>query len=340
MAVTKQVYTVSPTWTAAQLATAFESAFIDAGLMTAWYDSFSSGSVENRILEIDYGTGTYEKTYYWFMFTTTGIFHGLATGWDAGTHVPTGTQYQDYFNTTTNATTDLQPMWTGNYGSLTLTTSTTFTLTRFSSGVTSGFSWFRAQHGSSFRNFHIPRPGAPIQSWIDLSKTLFHHFLVCHTTAESQGAAHRFYDTGMLRRSYVRGAGAWGTSNIFFNLTYFCLMRYDVVGNLESSGGLTNSLPTVNTNIPTTHLPFGNASVNPAYSSDYNPVFTGLPYSPYINEGFPSDFGIGQIHNSATTVAIGDQIIVTNGVEHWEYITIGGGNDARNNQSGLVARVI
>ena len=50
MAVTKQTYTAAATWTAAQLATLFENAFINAGLMTAWYDSFLSGTVENLVL--------------------------------------------------------------------------------------------------------------------------------------------------------------------------------------------------------------------------------------------------------------------------------------------------
>ena len=58
MAVTKQVYTAAATWTASGLADIFQSAFIDAGLMTAWHDSFLN-TVENRVLAVDHGTGAY-----------------------------------------------------------------------------------------------------------------------------------------------------------------------------------------------------------------------------------------------------------------------------------------
>ncbi len=54
MTVTKQTYTANATWTAVQLADMFRSAFIDAGLMADWYDSFLGSTYENRILRIHY----------------------------------------------------------------------------------------------------------------------------------------------------------------------------------------------------------------------------------------------------------------------------------------------
>ena len=84
MACTKETYTAAATWTPAQLAQLFEDAFIDAGLMTAWYDSFADSGIENRVLEITYdGTKTFGKTYYWFMFSTSGVYLHVATGWSA-----------------------------------------------------------------------------------------------------------------------------------------------------------------------------------------------------------------------------------------------------------------
>jgi hypothetical protein len=78
MAVTKQTYTASATWTASGLASIFRSAFIDAGLMTEWHDSFLN-TIENRVLEITYnGSKTYGKTYHWFQFTTSGVFYAQA----------------------------------------------------------------------------------------------------------------------------------------------------------------------------------------------------------------------------------------------------------------------
>ena len=46
MAVSKQAYTVSAPWLNFQLADQFRQAFIDAGLMTDWHDSFTTGSGE------------------------------------------------------------------------------------------------------------------------------------------------------------------------------------------------------------------------------------------------------------------------------------------------------
>ena len=40
MAVATEDYTATATWTAVQLADLFKDAFIDAGLMADWYDSF------------------------------------------------------------------------------------------------------------------------------------------------------------------------------------------------------------------------------------------------------------------------------------------------------------
>ncbi len=122
MAYTEETYTAAATWTTAQLADLFRDAFIDAGLMTAWYDSFANGGIENRVLEITYGgTNTHGKTYYWFMFSADGVRLHAATGWNAATDQPTGTQYLDFFATTTSDTVEL---------------------VRYTSGVDADQSWF------------------------------------------------------------------------------------------------------------------------------------------------------------------------------------------------------
>ena len=53
MAVTVEDYSATATWTASGLADIFRDAFIDAGLMTVWYDSFLN-TVENRVLEVQF----------------------------------------------------------------------------------------------------------------------------------------------------------------------------------------------------------------------------------------------------------------------------------------------
>jgi len=329
MAVTKQVYTVSPTWTAAQLATAFESAFIDAGLMTAWHDSFLSGSVENRILAVDYGTGTYSVTYYWFMFTTTGAFYAPCTGWSTGSDIPTGTQYLDYISTTTNATTNhllLSP---------TLSASTSVTITRYSSAITSGFAWFVIRSSSNTKNFHIARAGVPLQPWIDLTKTFFHNNMSASSAVANQYSTTAFQENVALRRSFGFGTAYAVSTNISDfsttpRLSFFTHQGFSTVGNSGSNnnGALAGVL-----------LPSYISSINPAFSADSNPIFTGLNLNPYINEVIPADFGLGGITN-AIAVAVGDKIIVSAGVEEWEYITAGSAAGIANNQGGFLARVV
>ena len=105
MPVTFQGYSVPATVTPSAMATALGTVFTDAGLIASggtWYDSFASGGIENRVLEIVYDNSkTYGKTYYWFMFSGADIFVHIATGWNVTSHIPAGqggagTQYLDW----------------------------------------------------------------------------------------------------------------------------------------------------------------------------------------------------------------------------------------------------
>jgi hypothetical protein len=349
MAVTKQNYTQAATWTASQLANLFQSAFTDAGLMTAWYDSFLSGSVENRILEIQYdNTKTYGKTYYWFMFTTGGVFTHIASGWNATTHVPTGTQYLDYYSTTTNATTNHNP-W------LALSTATAVTVSRYSSGARSGYSWFLVTNGSTSGNVHIPRASVPLPAWIDLNKVLFHAYTTCVNIGNAQWPNVSFRDLGScLRRSFHVGsalngnttnpsayAGAipgnsTGTSPLSGNydgvsapaLSYICLANASsnsaVGANWRGSPATGNSII----------LPTGFNSSNPAFTTDYIPVYSELLYNPYVSEAMPSDFGV-TFHFANNTMAFYDKLIVSSGSEEWEMLLAANTNTVTTNGSAL-----
>lgn len=331
MAVTKQVYTLTPTWTAAQLASAFESAFIDAGLMTAWHDSFLSGSVENRILAVDYGTGTYSVTYYWFMFTTTGAFYAPCTGWNTGSDIPSGTQYLDFYSTTNNATTNHVALGPA------LNTATTVLVTRYSSAITSGYAWFTIRIGSNFGVFHIVRAGAPIQSWIDLDKGYFPGMTFVTSTLSTHQTYTRFIDPYFLRRHAIWGSQLANSTNLsqYIRSVNFAIFNspglHMTVGNNSQ-----NNLSTDNTAIV---LPAHFSAVNPAYGANVNPVYTGLALNAYINEVCPADFGIGGTSN-AVAIVQADKLIVTAGVEEWEYLTVASGGSTVNNQAGLLARVV
>lgn len=317
MAVTKETYTATATWTAAQLATLFEDAFIDAGLMASWYDSFLN-TVENRILEVQYdGSKTYGKTYYWFMFTTSGVFLHVATGWNATTHVPTGTQYLDYYATTTNSTT--------NHATLvSLTSTTTATLTRYTSGVTSSFSWFVIRNGTTSYNLHIPSAGVAKVAWLDLDKVLFHPVLAANAaTLNTYGFLDFFNVCPLIRRSYLsqgslRGttsAFEYGSSNSNYQKNYS--FRYLGYGN-ANVGTSSNRGSTAEVGIV---LPIGFNNTNPAYATDVIPVFTGLNYWAHLTNAMPSDFGIS-FHYANNTMTVQDKLIVSSGTEEWEMIRV------------------
>jgi hypothetical protein len=313
MAVTVETYTATATWTAAQLAALFEDAFIDAGLMTAWYDSFLN-TVENRILEIEYDdTKTYGKTYYWFQFTTGGVFLHVATGWNATTHVPTGTQYLDYFATTTNATTNHKTLRT-------LTPSTTVTLTRYTSDVNADFSWFLIRNGTSSYNFHIPDADAAKVSWLDLNKVLFCPFLTANTSISAAQGYVSFTNNGaQLRRSYLGSAALRGnvTAGEYHN-TRFELSTFVYQGSGNVNNSITNNIAASSTSIL---VPTAFNNTNPLFTTDVVPVFTSVNYWSYLNEAMPLDFGIS-FHYANNTMVVRDKLIVTAASEEWEMIAV------------------
>jgi hypothetical protein len=324
MAVTKVAYTLNPTWTTAQHADLVRDAFIDAGLMTAWYDSFLSGTMENRILEVQYDAAkTYGRTYYWFIFTGGQMYMALATGWNAVTHVPTGTQYLDFYATTTNAVTNhrLITSWT---------TTTNLVITRYTSQTNSSFSWFVIRNGtSSTTNFHISNAavGSKISTWYDLNKVFFHHYLIANLSTNGTMGIIRFNQYYMLRRSYH----PWGLANrdsttlSGYNGTQtdFAVQTYGAVGNF--SGSRTTNLVAADSysvwaDSPK-YLPVAFSNVNPTYATNVTPVFTGAQYSDFLFESIPEDFGLS-MHYANNTMAVQDTLVVSAGVEEWEMINV------------------
>ena len=309
MACTKETYTATATWTASQLAQLFEDAFIDAGLMTAWYDSFLSGSIENRVLEVAYdGTKTYGKTYYWFMFSTSGVYLHVATGWDAPNNVPSGTQYLDYFSTTTSSIGNHWLMFSAS-------TSNTVELVRYTSGVDTDQSWFVAKSSTTRRCFTIVNDAMTIQPWIDLNKGFYNGF--AHESSSTYGAQGlmTWYTGPTLRRDIVMGCGLVGeTSYSEYNgNAQETLIGYRAVGHLSDSSF------NYNYNQPYIFLPVGFSATNPAYTSDSSPIFHSLTWNPYITESLPADFGI-TFHYATNTFSPGDTFVVSAGTEEWEVL--------------------
>ena len=328
MAVTKETYTAAATWTAAQLATLFEDAFIDAGLMTAWFDSFLSGTVENRVLEITYdGSKTYGKTYYWFTFTTTAIGVSVATGWNAATDVPTGTAFLDFFATTTNTQANHFTVRSG------LATGTATELVRYTA---SGYSWFAFRNGATPTPFFIAPAATGIAPWIDLDKVLFHHFILGEPSVTSATGASRafieFQSIYALRRSYWAQGILRARTGVAQFLTYHYTLSYSASGNTSN----------VTTNYAVTSsilVPYGFNNTNTAYTTDYFPIVNGYSYSSYVTSNMPADFGIF-FNYGVTAFAFGDRIVVTAGVEEWEVYSFANNTDASSASALIVARVV
>lgn len=307
MAVTKQTYTATATWTAAQLADIFRTAFIDAGLMTDWYDSFLN-TVENRILQVVYDAGkTYGTTYYWFMFTTSGVFVHTALAWNATTHVPTGTQYQNYYATTTNATT--------NHTSLiSLAAATTTTLTRYTSGVNTDYSWFLVRNGTTNRAFMIPKGTYGPLSFVDLNNVAFNGLIRSGTSTSNSAVILDFlHSAGHTRRTYLGATSLRGNTTSSEYSTSPSTSRYGVLGNANATGnnylGTVLALPTAATN---THS---------GLASDHMPVFTGPSTGNYIPAA-PADFAVAP-YFASNLMVVQDTLVVDSGTEEWEMVTVG-----------------
>lgn len=344
MAVTKETYNATPTWTAAQLADLFRDAFIDAGLMASWYDSFLSGSVENRVLEVTYDASkTYGKCYYWFQFTTTFAGVSVASGWNASTHQPTGTQYLDFFSTATNTT--------ANHYSIagTLVTSTEVAIVRYTSGA---HSWFVLRNGASPFPFMITPGSATIVPWLDLGKTFFHHFVTAilatrGSSAVDASGAVAFRSQVRMRRSFVAGQSLRTATNFFNNYDhptllngYNCLANAE--GNFTGNAAYANGSSIFNANLDglsTVIVPIGLSNTNPAYTSNYVPVLFGISYSPYVTTPLPADFAI-HFPFTATQFSFGDSIIVTAGVEEWEVLAFANNSQTTSPNPLLLARIV
>ena len=320
MAVTKATYTATGTWTASQLAGIFESAFVASGLMSSWHDSFTSGSVENRILEVAYdGGATYGTTYYWFMFSTSGAYFSVCTAWNSGSHVPTGTQYLDYFSTTTNST--------GNHDrKLTLSSASNVSLIRYTSAIDATQSWYTLVQGSTSYTFTIAPAGFTVAPWVDMDKVLFHHHLVASPSVSNRTGFISIASCGLLRRSFACGGGLVGytTSEHDFVQT---VASYASVGRASNSAGnnISSNATSISGGIGATaslFVPMGNSTANPAYSANFSPVFTGFPFSHYISTpNSAADFGIA-FHYANNTMVRGDKLIVTASVEEWEILAV------------------
>lgn len=313
MAVTKQTYTLSPTWTASGLADTFRSAFIDAGLMTEWYDAFLSGSVENRILEVaNDATKTYGTVYYWFMFTTFQASVHTALSWDATSHVPTGTQYQDYYSTTTNSDASQSVLYGGSSGgnATNLVATTSLTLTRYTSAINTSCTWFILRQ-TAFLTFLIPFGAYTANPFINQNIFAFNGLMVVEPHSGSSLAF--WHKGGITRRTYLGAVAAGGAT---ISQYYWSKTHLQSYGAIQSY--IQNTDSNLNLSVNTIRLPTALTSVHTGLTANYTPVFTSIQCSPYLPP-LPSDFAMCVYYISGA-VAIQDTFVVSAGVEEYEVI--------------------
>jgi len=328
MVCTKQTYTANATWTAVQLADMFRSAFIDAGLMADWYDSFLGSTYENRILRIQYdATKTYGTTYYWFAFKTDGALMHVTTGWDPVAHVPTGTQYLHYFATT--------PASHLNFGVQPISSSTAISLVRYTSGVDTNQSWFVLRQGTLRKVFTIFKGSNPVQVWIDLNKGFISGFHVPIPQTNGVMGLMSFGSGPLLRREITKGCALNGVTNS----SYYISLDERSIGYAAIGIG-SNNLGNYTYGRPFIHLPIGVTAANPAYTSNTAPIFHSLPISSYFQTPLPSDIGIS-FHYATNVFLTGDTLVVTSGSEEWEILDFSANGTAVTGASPLlVARTV
>ena len=361
MPVTKQTYTINANHTRTEVAAALRSALIDAGLMTEWYDSFSISSSLFRVLRIQHdSTKTYGTSFYYFFIQDNRVSVGLATGWNptgaTPANVPTGTQFLDYHYLPANVNPgnfqDLTPLFT-NYS-----TTSNLTLTRFTSQSDSKQSWFVFGQSSSLlrsQPFSFLHKDTALHPWLDLNKGCISGFSRARASVADRAGFLNFTIEENLRRCLSFGSTLSGnTSSGAFSQSFFHNLRLNVyayfgVGsqsggdgsNWGGSGSDHFNQPADGRSLTAAFpLPVGRNSTNPAYTADYVPICSDVPWSYYTPTRLASDFGICMSY-SANDLALGSKIIVQSTTNEWEVLDFA--NNASINvgaSSSFVARII
>lgn len=330
---TKQTYTAAAPWSASQLADLLRQAFIEAGLMGDWFDAFVSGGIENRILRIvNDSTRTYGTVFYWFMVTATGVFIHTALGWNATTHVPSGTQYLDFYSTATNSTANHRQLNSTN-----LSTGINVSISRYTSTVDTNVSWFLLRNGTNYRAFMVPSAGFNALPFVDQNKVAFNGAIVAAFSGGGGYTGLDFYHgAGHTRRTYLGGAGLRGITNT----SPEPYSRIIYVGRLLAPGNISNDSSNLNSTLSWSGLwlPVAHVNTQTGLTQTHSPVFTNPPASPYM-AAMPSDFGV-VCYWESNAMAIQDRLIVTAGLEEWEMITIAGSSFSDAGRVLFMARVV
>ena len=328
MPVTKQIYAISaPTRT--EVATALRSALIDAGSMTEWYDSFASNSDRLcRVLRIEHdSTKTFGTCFYYFTISDSGIGVALATnGWSG--NVPTGTQYLDWHTLPASISPGLNSTNIFNYAA-----GSNLVLNRFTSQLDPKQSWFvfsQTVSGTTTRSkpFSFLHKDTALHSWLDLSKGCISGFTTVGAALGLGGYSGmlKFSIEENLRRCLSIGSVLRGTNTPGFHSAKINTNCYYGVGMTPDDQFSYNIPSTVRgeSEGSGTPLPIGRNAANPAYSTDYTPICSNLPWNLWTPTRLANDFGLYVQYNTAApdvnVIALGTKIIVQSTVNEWEVL--------------------
>jgi hypothetical protein len=347
MAITKQTYTATPVWSASDVANLFRSAFIDAGLMTEWHDSFAISTRQFRVLKIDHDvTKTFGTSYYYFNFIA-GDHPGvsLATGWDTTGKVPTGTQYLDYHLLPSGVTNNSNNWHSSRLTCYNPNANSDLLLHRYTSGDDPKQSWFTVQQGVNVcAPFSFLHPNTALYPWLDLDKGVVSGHTQALATVFNRSGQISFRLRERVGRSLLtghtlRGYAANMASNAMHG-TDFGGPCYTGLG-CESNNFSDNHGPYNSTNYGgAMPLPIGRTIGNPAYAQDYIPICGSLPWSVFSPTPLASDFGI-YMHYADNAIAFQDRFVVSPGVEEWEVVTFANNAVVGNGASPtFLARVV
>lgn len=345
MAVTKQTYTMNAGFTSTNVINALRQAFIDAGLMTDWHDSFTISGNPFRVLRIEHdNTKAYGTLFYQFQVSNNIIHVNLITnGWKtSGTapiNIPTGTQFLDYhvlpaIGNTTNGRTSTH-IFSG------YSTTSDFFLDRFTSGDDSKQSWFVFRQPSTLTSsfpFTILHKDTVLHSWLDLTKGCISGFHFNKTTVSNRVGLVRFTTEEMLRRVLLLGSCLRGNTETTLAETQY--HRFDhTSARYQGVGSESNS---VNNNVSRDAfpLPVGRNYNNPEYTTDYVPICTNLPWSIWTPTRLANDFGV-YMHYAANNIALGDRFVVQSAVNEWEVLNWANNANVTDGASAtFLARII
>lgn len=347
MPVTKQTYSLNATWTAVNMADMMRTAFIDAGLMTDWHDSFVIGAKNFRVMRIQHNAAkVYGSSFYYFIFEQSSSLIprvALATGWNpSGTppvNVPTGAQYLDYHRLPTdlgnnvNTSTALSPSLS--------TTSNTF-LDRYTSAIDAKQTWFvLRQPGVVSQPFSFLHKDTTLHSWLDLDKGVISGLSTVKAGVENRMGYVSFRFEENIRRCLLYGTALRGSTGFDSDWHGVQYNTQTYVGAGSSASGSNFSAIIQKTSLgAAVALPIGKNSANPAYTNDYSPICTNLPWSPWTPTRLADDFGV-YMHYPDNDTAYADRFVVQAAINEWEVLNWANNtvvNDGAS--SSFLARVV